>query len=246
MSASLRIVQLYPDLLGVTGDRGNVEVLATRAGAQGAEITVETFGIGEGDLSGADIVVIGNGPLSALRTVMPDLIARRGALEAHLAAGGVVLAVGAGAEALGTSISAGADRLEGLCLAPFRIERGTTRKVGYVVAEAPEGRIIGFEDHASRWVFDDDSTPWAQVVAGKGGFDAGEGYASRGLLATTIQGPLLPLNPALADALIARAAEHAGITLAPATGLDDVDAYAAGARAKIESLQDKQFTAIAL
>lgn len=246
MTAAMRIVQLYPDMLGVTGDRGNVEVLATRARARGVEVTVETVGVGEGSLVGADIIVIGNGPLSALRSVLPDLLARRDDIEAHVSSGGVLLAVGAGAEALGSAVVAGTETLDGLALAPFRVERGTTRKVGYIVAEAAEGRIIGFEDHASRWIHDGAPAAWARVVAGSGAFDEGEGYRERGLLATSVQGPLLPLNPQLADALIEQAAARADIVLSAAVGLDELDSYAAGARAKIESLQDKQFTAIAL
>ena len=73
MSDSIRIAQLYPDLLGVTGDRGNVDVLATRLRAAGISVEVTQVGIGDELPADTDILVIGNGPLSAMRRVAPDL-----------------------------------------------------------------------------------------------------------------------------------------------------------------------------
>lgn len=244
---ALRIVQLYPDLLGVTGDRGNVDVLATRARARGVEVSVEKFGIGEGDLAGADIIVIGNGPLSALRTVLPDLVARRDALAAHVADGGVLLAIGGGAEALGSGIrTLEGDDVTGIGVLPMSVERQRDRRVGYVVGTAGGEQIIGFEDHASLWKLDG-AEPWVKLVAGTGSVATrGEGMRVQNAIATLVQGPLLPLNPTLADSLIALAAARAGIELAAPTGLEDINRFAEGARAKVLALQDTQYTVIDL
>ena len=57
MSETIRIVQLYPDLLGVTGDRGNVAVFETRLRAAGAEVDVVAVGIGEPLPSDIDVLV---------------------------------------------------------------------------------------------------------------------------------------------------------------------------------------------
>lgn len=247
---ALRIVQLYPVLLGVTGDRGNVDVLAQRARRAGLDVTIESVAPGE-SLPEADIIVIGNGPLSALRSVVDDLRDREPALRAHLERGGVLLAIGGGAELLGSRIAVlDGDDLDGIGLLPYSVERSRDRRVGYIVAEAPDGRIVGFEDHASVFRLAD-GAPYAQVTAGKGGVPfadgrAGEGVRVRNAFALNVQGPLLPLNAWFADLLLAEAASAAGLSYERSGDLDLVDGYADGARAAIEERATKHFTAIDL
>ncbi|MDL9979702.1 glutamine amidotransferase [Microbacterium candidum] len=248
---ALRIVQLYPVLLGVTGDRGNVDVLAQRARRAGLDVTIDSVSPGD-DLPDADIIVLGNGPLSALRSVVDDLRDREPALRAHLERGGVILAIGGGAELLGSRIGVlDGDDLDGIGLLPYRVDRSRDRRVGYIVAEAPEGRIVGFEDHASVYRLADGAGPYAQVTAGKGGVPyadgrAGEGVRVRNAFALNVQGPLLPLNAWFADLLLAEAASAAGLSYERSGELDLVDGYADGARAAIEERATKHFTAIDL
>jgi CobQ-like glutamine amidotransferase family enzyme len=250
--SSIRIVQLYPDLLGVTGDRGNVEVLAARASLAGLQTEVVEIGRGDAAPESADVVVIGNGPLSALRVVGEDLLSRRDWLAAQLAAGGVVFAVGGGAELL----SAGIDLLDGstvpgLGLLPARVARTRQRRVGYVVADTVDGRLVGFEDHASEWTLTPDadaSVRYGRIVAGNGGFaDGHETIAVDGLYATNVQGPVLPLNPQLADAVLRRAFARHGVDYAPGVAHRAVDVHAEAARAEIQRLAvSKRFNAIQL
>jgi CobQ-like glutamine amidotransferase family enzyme len=249
---TIRIVQLYPDLLGVTGDRGNVEVLAARASLAGHDSDVVLVGRGEDAPEAADVVVIGNGPLSALRVVSDDLLARREWLAAQLAGGAAVLAVGGGAELL----SAGIDLLDGtslpgLGLVPARVARTRQRRVGYVVADTVDGRLVGFEDHASEWTLSPDADAairYGRVIAGNGGFaDGHETIASDGLYATNVQGPVLPLNPGLADALLRRGFARHGAEYASGVEHRAVDVHAEAARAEIERLAvSKRFNAIQL
>jgi len=249
---TLSIVQLYPDLLGVTGDRGNVEVLAARAAFAGHDTRVTRIGLGEDAPDAADIVVIGNGPLSALRTVREDLTRRRDWLAATLAAGGAVLAVGGGAELL----SAGIDLLDGttvpgIGLVPARVTRTRHRRVGYIVADTDDGRLVGFEDHASEWVLASDADAglrYGRVVAGNGGIaGGGETVRRDGLYATNVQGPVLPLNPQLADAILTRALAVHGDEYVTGPAHRGVDVHAEAARAEIERLAvSKRFNAIQL
>ncbi|MGP3536637.1 type 1 glutamine amidotransferase [Microbacterium sp. RD1] len=249
---TLRIAQLYPDLLGVTGDRGNVEVLATRARLAGAEVQVTLVGLGDESPAEADIVILGNGPLSALRTVGADLAARREWLSSRLDAGAVVLAVGGGAELLSSGIDLlDGTSLDGLGLLPLRVVRTRQRRVGYVVAETADGRLVGFEDHASEWALAPDaegSVRYGRVVAGNGSFADGHETVRIGrLYATNVQGPALPLNPQLADAMLREAFERSGASYVPGDGHAQIDAHAAQARAAIERLATvKRFTAIQL
>lgn len=253
---ALRIAQLYPDLLGVTGDRGNVDVLASRATRAGHDIEVHRVGIGEGLPADVDIVVIGNGPLSALRVVGDDLRGRRSFLSDLLAAGGVLFAVGGGAELLSQGVDLhDGSALDGLGLLPVRVARVRTRKVGYIVADTPDGRLVGFEDHASEWTIGataPDDAVYGTVVAGSGSGSAGqgarfEGIRVGGLYASNVQGPALPLNPQWADVLVVHACTRRGADYVPAPENALTDGFAASARAEIERrATTTHFTAIEL
>lgn len=246
---TLRIVQLYPDLLGVTGDRGNVEVLAARASLAGHETEVTLVGLGEDAPAEADIVVIGNGPLSALRVVRDDFASRREWLAALIGAGTVVLAVGGGSELLSEGIDlVDGTHLDGLGLIPARVGRTKQRRVGYVVADTADGKLVGFEDHASLWRLGDPAIAYGTVTAGNGGIEGGfETVRMGSVYATNVQGPVLPLNPDLADALLTQAFARLDAQYSPGRAHADVDAHARAARAEIERLAvDKRFTAIQL
>lgn len=250
--SGIRIVQLYPELLGVTGDKGNVDVLATRARLAGVETTVTTASVGDPLAERADIVVIGNGPLSAMRAVHDDVAARRTWLEEQRAGGAQIFAVGGGAELLSGGVDlVDGESLEGLGLIPARVARTRERRVGYVVAETPDGLLVGFEDHASLWSINAESDlamRYGRVRAGHGSVVGGyETIVTDGVYATNVQGPALPLNPWLADRLLAAAAERVGVTYAPGAAHAAIGVNADAARADIERLAtDKHFTAIQL
>ncbi|GAA1912244.1 type 1 glutamine amidotransferase [Microbacterium aoyamense] len=243
---TLRIVQLYPDLLGITGDRGNVDVLATRARLAGHDVVVESVGLGDPSPAEADVIVIGNGPLSAVRAVRDDLAARSAWLSAKRSGGASLFAVGGGAELLTEGIDLlDGTSVDGLGMLAARVTRTRTRKVGYVVAETVDGRLVGFEDHASEWSVPDAAARYGRVAAGVGGIAGGfETVAVDGVWATNVQGPALPLNPQLADAILLRALGDAYAT----TGAHEaIDVHARAARAEIERLAaSKHFTAIKL
>lgn len=254
MSAeNLRIAQLYPVELGVTGDRGNVGALQARWERPGAGRTSEHVVVGRGDTlpDDVDIIVIGNGPLSAMRLVADDLRARSERLEALIAAGAPLLAVGGGAELLSDGVAPlEGERLPGLGLFPFRVDRTHERRVGYVVADASHGRLVGFEDHASEWTLSDDAEAYGTLTAGSGSFALGSGRGEtvrRGAAyASNVQGPALPLNPQLTNTLLAAAAERRGLEFAPGAGAAELDRLAEGAREAILARAGKVFNSIGL
>ncbi|BDZ38184.1 hypothetical protein [Microbacterium suwonense] len=101
----ITIAQLYPDQLGVTGDRGNVRALEVRLEAAGAEVSTHRVGPGDELPAGLDVLVVGNGPLSAMRGVHADLMGRGDGIRSFAEAGGALLAVGGGAELLSRGIT---------------------------------------------------------------------------------------------------------------------------------------------
>ena len=238
---TLTIVQLYPDLLGVTGDRGNVAVLQSRLASAGITVRVVTAGAGDPLPDEIDIVVIGNGPLSAMRRVADDLAAKADALRAHVESGGVLFAVGGGAELLSAGVTTlDGDDVPGIGLLPFRVRRTRQRRVGYIVADTEDGQLIGFEDHASTWDLDPGVSPYGRVTAGKGSIGAeglgGESVRAANAFATNVQGPALPLNPQLADAVLRAACARRGVDYTAGESVAKADTLSEAARSDIRRL----------
>jgi len=218
------IVQLYPNELGGAGDRGNVLALGTRLTAAGIESTVVEHHRGDVLPAATDLVVIGNGPLSAMRNVHGDLLANGDRLREWAAAGVPIFAHGAGAELLGTGIDLlNGSSLAGLGIFPFTTARVTDRKVGYIRTKTDWGQLVGFEDNASVWKLDDGARPLGTVIAGSGNGDGREGVVIGSSIATQIGGPVLPLNPLLTGVLVAAVASRLGaeVVASAPTELDD-------------------------
>lgn len=247
----VNIVQLYPAELGVTGDRGNVRAIEERLAARGVDAATVRVGAGEQLPDDVDVLVIGNGPLSALRGVHEDLLSRASALEAFVADGGTLFAVGGSAELLGTGIAlTDGDTVSGIGLLPYGVTRTRDRRVGYIIVDVPGTRVIGFEDHASEWTLTDAEAAFGTVAVGRGSYARGEGrgeFVRRGnAFAGNVQGPVLPLNPALTDLLVETVGVRRGFEPAPAVA-GDLDDYAQGARSTIERIiHDKGFKTIQL
>lgn len=240
---TVKIVQLYPSELGLTGDRGNVRALQVRLERAGIPAEVVVAGIGDELPEDADVIVVGNGPLSAMRGVLDDIHARREKLGAAIEGDVPVLVMGASAELFSAGVTLlDGERLEGLGIVPMSVERTRERRVGYIIAETSHGRLIGFEDHASEWLLDDPATAYGVVTAGKGTFTTaagrGETMRYRNAFATNVQGPLLPLNPQVSDEILRIAAARRGHEYAPAGDHRTLDELAAGARAAIEKYVD--------
>lgn len=246
--AGVRILQLYPDELGVTGDAGNVAVLRTRLERSGIRATVDVHRPG-GPLPGEpDIVVIGNGPLSAIRRVHADALANRHVL-AEWAQRVPFFAVGAGLELLCSRIEDASEQWDGLGLVSATAHRGRPRRVGYVIAEVSRAgesasRVLtGFEDQATE--LSEVERPFATIVRDvTGQVSRPDGVRTSTITGTLLQGPLLPLNPWLADELASAAASHAGVAYHPDASLADLDELAERATERMRAHVSSVFTTI--
>lgn len=243
---NLVILQLYPDELGVTGDSGNVLALSTRLSRAGATPRVVHHRVGDAPGERPDIVVIGNGPLSAVRSIIADLRALAPSLQEWVASGVPLLAVGAGMEALGERIEAAdGEVIEGIGIFPITTDRAGSRHAGYLVVETPIGSIVGFEDHRTRTIRRDGATPFGQVTAGVTGTAGGpDGVRVANAVGTRVQGPVLPLNPVLTDHLIERALERRGLEWAGSDAHRELDRLAEEARGVILANIDHVFSTI--
>ncbi len=254
MTEPYQIVQLQPAALGVTGDRGNVLALRRRLELAGAEVEVLGF---DGNASlppHADLVVIGNGPFSAVQAVLAELHRARERIQQWIDAGVPLLAVGAGFEVLGHRIRhTDGTELDGLGVLPVSVDHGAAsgatgpgeRHVGYVAIDSPAGRLVAFEDWRGMTTLDAGAEPFGVVAQGVTGTKGrGDGVRHRNAVGTRLQGPVLPLNPALADWFIGLAAARRHVEYAPGAAHAELDRLAAEARAVILKHVDHPFTHI--
>ncbi|HLN11592.1 MAG TPA: glutamine amidotransferase [bacterium] len=227
MTPTLRICHLYPDLLNLYGDRGNIIVLTTRARRRGIAVSVVEVGLGDAIApDGADLYFIGGGEDRQQRIASEDLLRlKRGPLAEAAAGGAVVLAVCGGYQLVGRFYRpAEGEDLPGLALLDVWSEHAgpnTPRLIGNLVIQ-PDGDapvMVGFENHGGRTYLGPGARPLGRVVSGFGnnGRDGWEGAVSGHVYGTYLHGPLLPKNPAFADRLIreALARRQPEIVLAP-------------------------------
>jgi hypothetical protein len=221
----LRVVNVYPDLLGTYGDRGNGLVLRFRAQRRGIEVVLDEVP-SDLFLPVADIYCVGGGE-DGPQQLAAARLDRDGTLQRAADDGAVVLAVCAGLQVLGRSFpSADGHRAEGLGIFGVdTVASSEPRAVGEVVVDAgPLGLLSGFENHAGRTVRDANLDPIGRVVAGIGNGDGTDGVLMDRRVGTYLHGPVLARNPRLADYLLGLAldkGELAPLGAGPAELLHD-------------------------
>ncbi|MDR6970821.1 cobyric acid synthase [Leifsonia shinshuensis] len=227
----LRILHLYPAELGINGDAGNVLALAERAQWRGIDVEVVRHSVGAELPTSADIVHIGSGPLSGQRAVHADVLRIAARLRDWRDAGVPFLAIAGGWQLLGSELETPeGEVLAGAAVFPTRAALGAKRHVGEIVVTLADGSTIaGFENHSARTVLDE-AEPLGRVVSGTGNGDQTEGVVVGASIGTHLHGPLLPMNPALADRFLSTALRG---EVAPVPQTERVDRYATNARRAI-------------
>ena len=237
----LRVAHLYPRLMNIYGDRGNVMCLRRRCETRGIGFELAELGPGDHfDEKAYDLVFAGGAQDREQRGVADDLLATKAeALRAAVEDGVVLLAVCGAYQLFGRYYreSSGAE-LPGVGVFDLRTEHPgehVPRCIGNVVIEwdAPSGRqtIVGFENHGGRTRLGPGARPLGRVVRGHGnnGEDGGEGAVYRNAFGTYIHGSLLPKNPVLADHLVALALSrrYGAVELTPIDDRAEQRAHAA-------------------
>jgi CobQ-like glutamine amidotransferase family enzyme len=234
--AVLRVCALYPDLMNIYADRGNIIMLQRRCAWRGIGFELTAAGLGEPiDPAAHDLFYLGGGQDRDQVLCAYDLVeTKRDALHEAAATGGLVLGICGGFQLLGHAYELGDEEIPGLGLADLRTVRvDSHRLVGNVAIEVrldPDSPQIlsGFENHGGRTHLGPGERPLGRVLRGHGntGESGYEGVMRDGVIGTYLHGPLLPKNAWFADWLIARCT---GAGLAP---LDDALEDAAHAEAR--------------
>jgi len=211
------ICHLYPELMNLYGDRGNVISFMRRAEWMGVAAETDKVTLGEErDFSRYDILFVGGGQDREQRLICVDFEQVKGkALAEAIESGTVTLAVCGGYQLLGKYYKTGAGEvLNGIGVLDAWTVAGTRRLIGNVVIESGisgEPRtIVGFENHSGQTFLGGGSAALGKVRHGFGnnGQDGLEGCIYKNCVGTYLHGSLLPKNPWLTDYLIKKALER--------------------------------------
>ena len=221
----LRIAFLYPELMNIYGDRGNILALSRRAQWRGIEVQVDNVSIGnEIDPDFYDFYFFGGGQDKQQIAVSDDLQGPKGdALKEAVERGAVILSVCGGYQLLGKYYRPfEGDDLPGIGLFDAHTEAGNTRYIGNVLIDCAipgVGTIVAFENHSGLTFLGSGCSPLGKSLIGGGnnGKDGTEGAIYKTAYGCYLHGSLLPKNPAFADHLLtqALARRHGAVDLSP-------------------------------
>lgn len=236
---TLRVCALYPDLMNIYADRGNLMMLERRCSWRGIGFRLSASGLGAALDGGAhDLFYIGGGQDRDQRLCAEDLVERkRAGLHEAAERGAVILGVCGGYQLLGHSYELDELRIAGVGLLDLETVREPgPRLIGNVAievrlggqdgGEGPSRVLAGFENHGGRTYLGAGVRPLGRVLEGHGndGQSRLEGARRRNVIGTYLHGPLLPKNAWFADWLIATALGIEAHDLVP---LDDTFEQAA-------------------
>ena len=208
----LTIGYIYPDLLNLYGDCGNIQCLKTRLEWRDIETEILYFSSEDRiDFTRPDLIMLGGGSDREQELAAEKLRKARLELGCYIEDGGVLLAICGGYQLLGDYYKTSRKTIKGLELLHFYTEYQQKRLVQDVVVHSPffSSPIVGFANHGGQTHIGD-YTPLGKVVCGFGNTqDSGqEGLLYKNTLATYLHGPLLPKNPEICDYLITQALQH--------------------------------------
>ena len=208
----LKILYLYPDILELYGDFGNIQVLRYRLEKRDIKATIIPYSIGDDipDFNNYDIVFAGGGADQEQGILSKDLVQYTENIKDAVNNSVFFLLICGAYQLFGKYYKdAEGNVIPGLNVFDYYTEALADRKkrcIGNIVINAnlngKETKIIGFENHGGQ-TFDID-TPFGDVLFGNGNKfgDTKEGFFKDNVIATYLHGPLLSKNPELADYII--------------------------------------------
>lgn len=210
---NIKIMHLFPDLLNLYGDKGNIACLQKRLEWRGVDtevisVTADTEAF---DFYSADIVFLGGGSERENKIVYEKLKNKKSELSKFIEDGGTVIALCDGFTMLGSCT--GADDEEGLEIIDISTtyNKDAKKVVGnaMISCEGLEMPVVGFENHSG--VTDiKNYTPLGEILKGRGSDGKGEveGIVYKNLTGTYLHGPLFPKNPHLCDRILLATLNH--------------------------------------
>lgn len=208
----INIAHLYPKLLNIYGDWGNVLTIKNRCEWRGIEVKIEDIGINDTiDIKKYDLYFLGGGQDQQQTVVSKELQKHKGSLQDARDEKAVFLAVCGGYQLLGHYYQPhNTEKLKGISLLDAYTVAGNKRFIGNVTANCDyvtPSTLVGFENHSGLTYLQGETQPLATVTTGNGnnGTDKTEGGRFKNVFGTYLHGSFLPKNVHFADHLISLA-----------------------------------------
>ncbi|MGQ0716618.1 MAG: type 1 glutamine amidotransferase [Pseudonocardiales bacterium] len=211
--STVTIGLLLPDVLGTYSDAGNATILAQRLRWRGIAAEVLTITARDVPATSCAVYLLGGGEDTA-QQFAADWLRRHDQLRRALENSAVTLAVCAGLQVLGRSLSdASGHDYPGLGLLDIATVPGRQRAVGEVITTCAVpgiGSLTGFENHRGVTTLGAGTAPLGRVVTGigNGTRNRTEGVLTDRIVGTYLHGPVLARNPALADHILHKVTAH--------------------------------------
>ena len=225
----LNICHLYPDVLNLYGDGGNIICLKKRLEWRGIDVAITKLPIGSrSSLAWFDLFFIGGGQDFEQEVLLSDLHKGKAAsLRAAVEDGKTFLSICGGFQMMGQYYQThDGKKCDFIGAADYYTVGTDVRMTGdyKFKCDAASGgsTVVGFENHSGKTYLGSGIEPLGHILAGHGnnGEDGTEGVRFNNLFGTYSHGPLLPKNPELCDVILHAALErkYGKVELSP---LDD-------------------------
>ena len=194
---TLRICHLYPDLLNLYGDRGNILCMRRRLEWRGidAEVTEVTVGQ-QADFTQFDLFFIGGGQDFEQEVLLSDLKAGKGSeIKAAIADGKTFLTICGGYQMLGSYYRTwDGKQCDFIGAIDYYTVGAKERMIGNTLFEClPESggsTVVGFENHSGKTYLGSGVSPLGKMLVGGGnnGEDGFEGVRYQNVFGTYLHG----------------------------------------------------------
>jgi len=208
----IKFAHIYPKLLNLYGDIGNVLALKKRCAWRGIKFIAEEINIGD-NFKPYDMYFIGGGQDRQQVDVADEIQKHKKFLIQERDNNAVFLSICGGYQLLGHYYKAqDGSELRGIDLLDVYTLAGNKRFIGNVTSKIEElnpDTLVGFENHSGLTYLEGDTKPISKIIVGNGnnGKDKTEGARYKNVFGTYLHGSFLPKNPHFADYLIELALE---------------------------------------
>ena len=210
---TLKVLHMYPNMLDLYGDSGNMELLSYRLRMRGHDMEKTDYTLGDGaktDFESYDLIYLGGGADFEQQLLADDLLSCKDKILRAYKSGVFMLMICGGYQLMGKYYKdSNGKKIPGLGLFDYYTVASTNKRercIGNIVIETEldgkKYKVIGFENHGG--MTDNVKTPFGRVIFGNGNKFGSEteGYTEKNVVATYLHGPLLSKNPRLADHIL--------------------------------------------
>lgn len=203
----ISFAHIYPKLMNLYGDIGNVLTIKNRCEWRGIKFNFEEIDIGT-TTTKHDMYFIGGGQDRQQVDVAQDIQRLKTFFQDERDNDAVFLSICGGYQILGDFYKAqDGSELKGINLLDIYTLAGKKRFIGNVTTKIDDmepDTLVGFENHSGLTYLQGETKPLATVLTGQGnnGEDKTEGARFKNVFGTYLHGSFLPKNPHFADYLI--------------------------------------------